>query len=302
MTAKILIADDDRHQKITINKFFAKEIKNQEYQFLFAANGEEAINLIKDNSDIDLLVLDLKMPKKDGFAVLSFLSEYNPNLQVIIISAFGDIDSYRSAFQSQSNVKDFLAKPYNLIDFKQVFTKILAQQEISKTNLLKSFQKEPEPLLKERIKALSEQLNQAAKVEIIEYLLSHLSYQHIVNLKDTYMKLLVEAQDRSLLTSTKKLQAEIERLITFFREKSKEKNVKLRIPEDELRQAKKFSILEKKQTSISNTGKKYEYTYYLLNYGIPGKKTRTWSINTIDPRPAFPLLFEEYSFKSSKQK
>ena len=63
---RILIADDSE-----MNRAILTEMLGEKYEILEAENGQQAIEMIERNSDIDLLLLDIMMPVKDGFMTLA---------------------------------------------------------------------------------------------------------------------------------------------------------------------------------------------------------------------------------------
>lgn len=85
-TRLILVADDDLSQRKLLGHFIGK----MGFDVLFAKDGEECINMV-NNHPVDLLLLDINMPKKDGFEVMSHLTERNLRLPVIMVTASNDI-------------------------------------------------------------------------------------------------------------------------------------------------------------------------------------------------------------------
>ena len=86
---RILIADDEK-----INRKMLKVIFGDGYDIIDAENGEQVIELIRElGGDIDLLLLDLSMPKMTGFEVLDYLRTENMIQQIPIIIITSSIDS-----------------------------------------------------------------------------------------------------------------------------------------------------------------------------------------------------------------
>jgi DNA-binding response OmpR family regulator len=81
MTKRILLADDER----SIRESLSKILRAENYEVVLAENGQEAIEKHAAGR-IDLLILDLNMPVKNGSATLKWLAEINPVLPVIIIT------------------------------------------------------------------------------------------------------------------------------------------------------------------------------------------------------------------------
>lgn len=119
----ILVVDDSN-----IIRNFVKRIFSDKYNVGFAQNGEEALNIIKaniNNEEIVAILLDLNMPKVDGFAVLDYMNENNlfSNMPVSIISGDSSKDTITRAFTYP--IVDMLGKPFNEADIKHVIEKTI---------------------------------------------------------------------------------------------------------------------------------------------------------------------------------
>lgn len=119
----ILVVDDSN-----IVRNFVKRIFSETYNVGTAENGEEAIGLIntnKDNGNIVAVLLDLNMPKVDGFAVLDYMTENGllAKIPVSIISGDSSKETIDKAFTYQ--IVDMLGKPFNDLDVKRVVERTL---------------------------------------------------------------------------------------------------------------------------------------------------------------------------------
>ena len=101
---RILLVDDDPF----ILQGIGKDLEYNEYKVTRAESGEAALTLLEAN-DFDLVITDLIMGKIDGIRVLKKAKEQNPDIQVIILTGFGDIKSAIEALRNQAD--DFLLKP-----------------------------------------------------------------------------------------------------------------------------------------------------------------------------------------------
>lgn len=81
--AKILLVEDEQ----MLRKILTKILTQEGYQVLTANNGDEAIEKIKENR-FDLMVTDLRMPKKDGTQALPLIESLDPKLKVIILTGY----------------------------------------------------------------------------------------------------------------------------------------------------------------------------------------------------------------------
>ena len=78
---------------------------------LTASDGEEGIEKIKNNV-IDLVLTDYRMPKKNGLEVLKETKQINPNIDVVVITAFGNLDDAVGIMKN--GAYDYLTKPIDL--------------------------------------------------------------------------------------------------------------------------------------------------------------------------------------------
>ncbi len=103
---RILIADDERNIRESIAKYVAAE----GIASATAADGMEARALLESEA-FDALILDLRMPRLDGLALLSWLREEGPSVPTLVISAYGDV---RDAVQAMKlGARDYLVKPFD---------------------------------------------------------------------------------------------------------------------------------------------------------------------------------------------
>lgn len=121
--AKILVADDEPDLEMLIKQKFRQKIREKEYEFVFAVNGNDALDKIQQHSDIDILLSDINMPEMDGLTLLSKLNESNPLLKSVIVSAYGDMENIRTAMNR--GAYDFITKPINFEDLATTIEKTL---------------------------------------------------------------------------------------------------------------------------------------------------------------------------------
>lgn len=107
--SKILIVEDEDAIRRVLKKVLSEE--NSKYKLDEAANGEEAISLIK-SQHYDLILCDIKMPKKDGIDVLEFVIGYDSKIPIIMISGHGDLKTAVKAMRL--GAFDYIEKPPDL--------------------------------------------------------------------------------------------------------------------------------------------------------------------------------------------
>jgi YesN/AraC family two-component response regulator len=90
--------------------------------FLTASNGEEALELYKNNLDIDLIITDINMPKMNGLALIENVRDIDSSLPVIIMSAHTEQEYIKKA--AQLGVTSYLLKPFDFIKFIDLVSKL----------------------------------------------------------------------------------------------------------------------------------------------------------------------------------
>ena len=143
--AKILVVDDEIDLEVLIKQKFRKKIRANEYEFLFAINGKDALTKIAENPEVDIVLSDINMPEMDGLTLLSELHESSPLIKSVIVSAYGDMDNIRTAMNR--GAFDFITKPINFEDLTITMEKTLEHAKhiketlkaIKENNILKMY-------------------------------------------------------------------------------------------------------------------------------------------------------------------
>ena len=143
--AKILVADDETDLEVLIKQKFRQQIREQHYEFVFAVDGNDALEKIQQQPDIDIVLSDINMPGMDGLTLLSKLSESSPLIKSVIVSAYGDMDNIRSAMNR--GAFDFITKPINFEDLAVTMEKTMLHvlqikqtlKAIKENNILKMY-------------------------------------------------------------------------------------------------------------------------------------------------------------------
>jgi adenylate cyclase len=125
MAAKILVTDDEADLELLIRQRFRKKILQNEYEFIFAGNGVEALEKLEAHQDIHVVLTDLNMPVMDGLTLLARIAELQRIIKVVIVSAYGDMANIRTAMNR--GAFDFLTKPIDFQDFEITISKTLEQ-------------------------------------------------------------------------------------------------------------------------------------------------------------------------------
>jgi two-component system, NtrC family, response regulator AtoC len=122
--ASVLVADDDR----TIRKNLVRLLQSEGYHALEAADGEEALACIRSKLP-DAVLLDLKMPGRDGLEVLAELGPALADLPVIVVTAFGGSAAAIEAMRR--GAYDYLTKPFDLDEVLLTLKRALRQRALA---------------------------------------------------------------------------------------------------------------------------------------------------------------------------
>ncbi len=129
---KILIVDDETDLEILIRQKFRKKIREQDYEFVFAVNGNDALKKMAEFPDVEIVLSDINMPEMDGLTLLTKLSESNPLVKTVMVSAYGDMENIRKAMNR--GAFDFVTKPVDFDDLELTMEKtILHVKQIRET-------------------------------------------------------------------------------------------------------------------------------------------------------------------------
>jgi DNA-binding NtrC family response regulator len=128
MNFKILISEDE---EISL-KHLSYALEKEGYSITATKNGLEALEKIK-NEVFDILLADIKMPGMDGLTLLSEVKENFPNIEVIIITGFGSIESAVDAMKRGAS--DYITKPFNLDELFLKINKIQEKKRLENENI-----------------------------------------------------------------------------------------------------------------------------------------------------------------------
>lgn len=120
---KILVVDDEDDVAQLIRQKFRRQIRDGEFEFIFAQNGKEALAKLQENPDTEMVFSDINMPEMDGLTLLEKLTENSPLLKTVIISAYSDMANIRVAMNR--GAFDFICKPLDFQDLEQTMLKTL---------------------------------------------------------------------------------------------------------------------------------------------------------------------------------
>jgi DNA-binding NtrC family response regulator len=116
----ILVVDDEE----ALRNILSGELVSSGYDVSTAGDGEEAMRAIQ-NKKFHLVLLDIKMPRMDGFEVLRYIKKNHPAVKVIMLTGFADL---KNAIESKKHgAEDFVSKPYDLVDLLTTIERVLSE-------------------------------------------------------------------------------------------------------------------------------------------------------------------------------
>lgn len=150
---KILVVDDEPDLKPLILQRMRRNIRAGRYEFVFAQNGVEALEVLRADSDIDMVVSDINMPQMDGLTLLEQIPKVDPNIRSVIVSAYGDMRNIRTAMNR--GAFDFVTKPLDFEDLQITIERTLSHMEEWKEALQS----------RDKLVALQNELDVASKIQ-----------------------------------------------------------------------------------------------------------------------------------------
>jgi DNA-binding response OmpR family regulator len=125
----ILIVDDEKNIRLTLSQ--ALETLGAEIDT--AANGEEALAKLKGR-EFGLILLDIRMPGMDGMEVLRLVREIRPDIRIIMITAYGTIESAIEALKL--GAVDFLQKPFDPEEIRELVSRVMDRDRLDEHKLV----------------------------------------------------------------------------------------------------------------------------------------------------------------------
>ena len=117
MPSKILLVDDDPVFREEFMEYF------DDFEFIEAGNGKDALETLRKPHEIDLVILDIKMPGMNGFEVLGKIKEIAPEVGIIISTGYSTKDTAIEALRQQAD--NYLEKPLDIEAAREIIDKVL---------------------------------------------------------------------------------------------------------------------------------------------------------------------------------
>ena len=116
---KILVVDDEADLEVLVKQKFRKQIREHQYEFVFASNGVEALNQLQSHNDVDVVLSDINMPNMDGLQLLAQLKANAAwsSMPVIMITTEGSQSKVMEAVQL--GAAGYVRKPFTAEQIKE---------------------------------------------------------------------------------------------------------------------------------------------------------------------------------------
>jgi DNA-binding NtrC family response regulator len=163
VTHNILIVDDEKDMLVLLGRILSE---GRDYAVTVTEDSRKVAELL-DHTQFDLVLTDLKMPHVDGLAVLEMVKSRTPRTAVVIMTAYGTIDSAIEA--TRKGAFDYITKPFRKERILQVADQALKWQQMEMENLLLREQLEDKPHFSPLVgksramRVLQEQISQVAR-------------------------------------------------------------------------------------------------------------------------------------------
>ncbi|MCP4049514.1 MAG: response regulator [bacterium] len=115
---RILVIEDEEYARLMI-----KAILEEKYEVHVAGDGQTAVNILKNQKDIDVVLLDIYLPDTNGVDLLPKIKLINPEVEVVIVTAYKDIDVVIKTLKNGAS--DYINKPYRKVDLCSTLTRVL---------------------------------------------------------------------------------------------------------------------------------------------------------------------------------
>ncbi len=126
---KFLVVDDERDVELLFRQKLRKELREGSIELDFVFSGSEALELLQNQQspEVQYIFSDINMPGMTGLELLEKVKTRYPEIQMSMISAYGDIENYQRA--KKSGAKEFFTKPLDFDSLKKELHQILGYND-----------------------------------------------------------------------------------------------------------------------------------------------------------------------------
>lgn len=150
MMGKILVIDDERGPRESL-----RMVLKYDYEVFLADRVDGGIALLRDIKP-DLVIMDIRMPEKSGIEGLQEIREIDPNVSIIMLTGYGDLDTAQKAIRFGAS--DYLQKPFDTVEIQQVIKKYVDAAK------LKSRKKQAQDELQKMTQSLSREVGKTNRL------------------------------------------------------------------------------------------------------------------------------------------
>ncbi len=129
MKNTILVVDDEPNYRLILSEIMLEE----GFEVFIADSGENALKIVTEGEPLDLIITDMRMDGMDGMELLKTVKEINPDLPIIMITAFGEVEMAVAAMQA--GAYNYLTKPFNNEELLITIRNAVEHYSLHKENL-----------------------------------------------------------------------------------------------------------------------------------------------------------------------
>ena len=118
---RLLVVDDEEDVEALFKGRFRKELQRGEYVLSFSTDPIQALKMVDESPDLEVLITDLNMPQMNGLELLAEVEKFGRPLKTIVLTAFNDLGNIRAAMMR--GAFDFQVKPLDLEDLRATISK-----------------------------------------------------------------------------------------------------------------------------------------------------------------------------------
>ena len=119
----ILLIDDEESQLLSLKSFLTR----RNYKILTASNGKDGFDVVRNNT-VDIVLTDFRMPEWDGYEVLKQIKKLNPEIDVVIMTAFGSVEDAVNIMKA--GAYDYITKPIDLDELENLLGRITEKRTL----------------------------------------------------------------------------------------------------------------------------------------------------------------------------
>lgn len=124
LQGKILVIDDERGPRESL-----RMVLKYDYEMFLADRVDGGVALLREQKP-DLVIMDIRMPEKSGIEGLQEIREIDPNVSIIMLTGYGDLETAQKAIRFGAN--DYLQKPFDINEIQEIIKKYIDRSKLSK--------------------------------------------------------------------------------------------------------------------------------------------------------------------------